>query len=468
MPASTAEEGLLFGILALQMDFISREELIAATSVWVVDKARHLDDILGRHGRLSADETAAISTLVRKHLERESSIGSRHEAHATAAHVGTADARDPHGTVPPCGTAVGEATGAAKGEQGRYQCLRPLAQGGLGQVSLARDDALNREVALKELAPRHAHDAELRRRFLREAEITGRLEHPGVVPVYSVGTHPDGRPFYAMRLIRGETLKAAVDRFHHAGPAAPLERLVALHRLLARFVAVCRTMEFAHRRGVLHRDLKPGNIMLGPCGETLIVDWGLAKCIATDGGEEPLELAGHQGDDLTQKGIPLGTPGFMSPEQATGCWEQLSPASDVYNLGATLYYALTGRPSIEEASLLSMLDRVRNGVFPPPRAVRPQVCPELERICLRAMALSPGDRYAAAAVLADDVERWMASQGREAQSLIEDGFAQVAGEASPDRTRKPAHELETLEYFASDETQRDSQAVEPLAFAGVG
>src|SRR5262249_13769048 len=174
---------------------------------------------------------------------------------------------------------------------GRFRILRPHAQGGLGVVSVALDEELHREVALKEIQERYASENEPRSRFLLEAEITGSLEHPGIVPVYGLGHHPDGRPFYAMRFVRGESLKDAIARFYGApdpstatkGARTPGTESLALsvqfRRLLARFLDVCNAIAYAHSRGVLHRDLKPGNILLGPFGETLVVDWGLAKVV---------------------------------------------------------------------------------------------------------------------------------------------------------------------------------------------
>src|SRR5262249_18729890 len=153
------------------------------------------------------------------------------------------------------------------------------AKGGLGEVHVARDEELQRDVALKRLQQQFAHDSESRRRFLREAEVTGRLEHPGIVPVYGMVQDADGQPCYAMRFIEGESLKDAIDRFYKPGQGRrdPGEQSQTLRRLLGRFVAVCNAISYGHSRGILHRDLKPGNIMLGKFGETLVVDWGLAR-----------------------------------------------------------------------------------------------------------------------------------------------------------------------------------------------
>jgi WD40 repeat protein/serine/threonine protein kinase len=299
----------------------------------------------------------------------------------------------------------------------RFQILRPHASGGLGEIYVARDEELQREVALKRMHTCHADNPESRSRFVREAVITGALEHPGIVPVYGLGTHADGRPFYAMRFIRGESLKSASDRFHQANRAGhdSSVRTLELRQLLGRLIAVCNAVAYAHSQGVLHRDLKPDNIMLGSFGETLVVDWGIAKAFnepeLTDGHARSSSLpSGLTDSALTQMGRTLGTLQFMSPEQAAGLLDRLTPASDVYSLGATLYYVLAGRPPFgdAEADLLPLL--VQGGDFPAPRRINPDMPPALEAICLKAMSRKPEDRYPSATALADDLERWLGDE----------------------------------------------------------
>src|SRR5213079_1662237 len=177
----------------------------------------------------------------------------------------------------------------------------------------------------------HADDADSRSRFLLEAEITGGLEHPGIVPVYGLGQYLDGRPYYAMRFIRGDNLEAAIAAFHRAEVPGrdPGERTRSFQALLRRFLDVCNAIAYAHSRGVLHRDLKPGNIMLGKYGETLVVDWGLAKPVgrpeagAPEAAEPPLVPASAGGTPETLPGLTVGTPQFMSPEQAEGRLDRL-------------------------------------------------------------------------------------------------------------------------------------------------
>jgi serine/threonine-protein kinase len=270
-------------------------------------------------------------------------------------------------------------------------------------------------VALKEIRAVYADDAHSRARFLLEAEVTGGLEHPGIVPVYGLGRYADGRPFYAMRFIKGATLKEAIDRFHREDRPGrdPGERGLALRELLGRFMAVSNAVSYAHSRGILHRDIKPANVMLGAYGETLVVDWGLAKPLGqppSDGPAEPALRPSGGGSAPTQMGSAVGTPAYMSPEQAAGRLDLLGPASDVYSLGATLYTLLTGKGPVEASDLATVLRRVREGNIPRPRQVKPDIHPALEAVCLKAMALDSRGRYASARELADDVERWLAGE----------------------------------------------------------
>ena len=263
----------------------------------------------------------------------------------------------------------------------------------------------------------------------------------GVIPVYGLGHDPSGRPFYAMRLVKGESLKEAVARFHRAeGPGRdPRERALALRRLLGQFIAVCNTIAYAHSRGVIHRDLKPGNVLLGPFGETLVIDWGLAKVVgrpesardasnpayirfldwrakvvgrpesARDVTEATLRPALADTAGETLPGATVGTPAYMSPEQAAGSPDEVGPASDVYSLGATLYCLLTGRPPVEESDVGRALLRAQRGEFLPPRSLNPAIEPALEAICLKAMALKAKDRYHSPRELADTIEVLLAS-----------------------------------------------------------
>jgi serine/threonine protein kinase len=304
---------------------------------------------------------------------------------------------------------AGQPEGAFAGM--RYHPHRLHAAGGLGEVFLAHDDELGRTVALKRIKGRYAGRADVRARFEREAEITSRLEHPGVVPVYGMGHDASGQPFYAMRFIQGQTLQDALNDFHarHRVGSEARARLLALRPLLTRFISVCQTVAYAHSRGVIHRDLKPANIILGRYGETLVVDWGLAKVVGReephrDSAEDTVLTLEPGETPATQQGSTIGTPAYMSPEQAQGRWDVVGPASDVFSLGATLAAVLTGRPPLTD------LRQAADGEPTPPRKLRADVPAALSAVCLKTMARDPAKRYATALDLAKDVEQWLADE----------------------------------------------------------
>ena len=300
----------------------------------------------------------------------------------------------------------------------RYSRTHMHAQGGIGQVWLARDGDLGREVALKELRPEQGSNLNALSRFVEEARITGQLEHPGIVPIYELATHPaNGKPFYTMRFIRGRTLSEAIRDYHArkaAGQAGPLE----LATLLSAFVALCNTAGYAHSRGVVHRDLKGQNVVLGDFGEVMLLDWGIAKLVdrpaSTDVAptvEGPVTLDDHgAAHDATLDGQVIGTPSYMAPEQADGRVDAIDARTDVYGLGAILYEILAGRPPYEGTSTRDVLRKVLEAEPLPPRQFVPSTPKPLEAACLRAMAKRPDDRYPSALALAEDVRRWLADE----------------------------------------------------------
>lgn len=300
-------------------------------------------------------------------------------------------------------------------DAGRFDPLAYHNEGGLGVVYLAEDSELRRPVALKWMKPLPGLDPIARRRFIQEAEITGKLEHPGIAPVYGAGHDGGGRPYYAMRFIHGITLGEAVERFH-ALPASDPARPVEFARLLRSFVSVCQTVAYAHARGVIHRDLKPGNVMLGPYGETLVVDWGLAKRVdlpdphdTVDTGYAPVKLELAPGGG-TVYGQVKGSPAYMAPEQARGENHRVGPAADVYALGATLYAILTGRPPYSGTTASDIVDQVKRAAPPPPRKVAARVPRPLDAICRKAMSRDASNRYSTPKALADDIESWLADE----------------------------------------------------------
>ena len=428
MPAA-AERNLLFGLLALQNGLIDQDQLVAAFRVWSRDKSRQIAEYLVDRGDLDTDQRSVVQAMVGLHEKKHG--GSTEKSLAAVSAV-----RLPRQSLAALGDAELDGTlahlasgpteldadrtstysvGKTTSDGQRFRILRPHAKGGLGAVFVALDIELNREVALKQILDSYADDPTSRTRFVLEAEITGGLEHPGIVPVYGLGSYGDGRPYYAMRFVRGESLKESIAAFH-GDATANLDQgrhSLALRKLLRRFTDVCNAIEYAHTRGVIHRDIKPANVIVGKHGETLVVDWGLAKPIgrahpASDAAERTLVPSSASGSAETLPGSAMGTPAYMSPEQARGDLDRLGPGSDVYALGATLYCLLTGRPPFESDDIGELLRTVQRGEFAPPRQLDASIDPALEAVCTKAMALKPEDRYATSRALADDVERWMA------------------------------------------------------------
>jgi eukaryotic-like serine/threonine-protein kinase len=438
--AAEADHHLLFGLIALQVGLIDQAQLVAAFQALVRDKGRPLADHLADRAGLDADGRSAIAAMVALHIKKhgadaEKSLAAIPARRSTRERLAALGDPELTGTVTRLATgstdpdaevtvSYGDRTSRAAaavvnptGDGQRFKVLRPHAKGGLGAVFVALDSELHREVALKQILDSHADDPVSRRRFVLEAEITGGLEHPGIVPVYGLGTYSDGRPYYAMRFIGGNSLKEAIDRFHkdESHRREPGRRSLELRRLLRRFIDVCNAIDYAHSRGVLHRDLKPSNIILGKHGETLVVDWGLAKPLGrsdpqSDAGERTLLPSSGSSSEETLPGAALGTPGYMSPEQARGDINRVGPRSDIYSLGATLYCLLTGRAPFEADDVASLLRKVQWGEYAAPRELDLSIDRALEAVCLKAMTFAPEGRYATSRALADDIERWTAGQ----------------------------------------------------------
>jgi eukaryotic-like serine/threonine-protein kinase len=278
----------------------------------------------------------------------------------------------------------------------RYTVLGELARGGFGQVLEATDESLGRQVAIKQVI---LPGREALARFEREAKLTARLQHAGVVPVYDLGRWPDGKPFFVMKKVDGRSLDDLI------GLARSLEERLAL---LPRVLAAADTVAYAHSRGVIHRDLKPSNVVVSDFGETVVIDWGLAKVL--DGGDASHEDLPGAGPDpaFAEAGRVLGTLPFMPPEQA--CGGALDERADVYALGALLYNVLAGEHPYAGEPTASLLARVRQSLPRPLRELVPHVPEDLVAIVDKAMARAPGERYANAGDLAEDLRRYLDGQ----------------------------------------------------------
>lgn len=455
------EKDLLIGSLATRVGLVA-EQVLADSLRLASDGSESLGELIRQKAKLDDETWESLTQLAEKHSDHSSgsitdSLGNLYRQTSRPSKVvmdalkesadenawntllpdGDAkpDADDGYETIVTTGQRT--TSDPMVGQQSkRFQKIREHAAGGLGQVFVAIDDELNRQVALKQIRERYSSDTDARQRFILEAEITGGLEHPGIVPVYGLGIYQDGQPYYAMRFIRGQSMQAAIEALHqksastHGRWTQSSESMFELRKLLSRVIDVCQAIGYAHSRGVLHRDIKPDNIMLGDYGETLVVDWGLAKVegetegeqvseseVSSEGKESKLSPASGSGTAPTQVGRVVGTLGFMSPEQATGAVDEIDCRSDVYSLGASLYSVLVGHPTIgsknekgKSRKIEEMLDATRSGNFQPPLQAEASIPKPLAAICERAMALAPESRYESATEMADDLERWLADE----------------------------------------------------------
>ncbi|MCC6672340.1 MAG: serine/threonine protein kinase, partial [Planctomycetes bacterium] len=321
---------------------------------------------------------------------------------------------------------------------GRYRVLGQVARGGIGTILLARDTDLGREVAVKVLHPEHAEHPELLHRFVEEAQIGAQLQHPGIVPVYELGLDQRHRPYFTMPYVRGESLAALLAR----GGRTP-ERT---HRLLQAFVQVCGTVAFAHSRGVVHRDLKPGNVMVGPFGEVLVMDWGLAKVLGradtaaargADPAPPPLATVRTGTEAFTVTGAILGTPAYMPPEQARGDVDAVDARSDVFALGAILCEILTGAPPYPGSDALR---RATDADLSEARA-RLAGCgaePDLVELATACLAAEPQARPPAAGPVQERVAAWLAAAQARAETARTAAASAAARARAEHRSRNLA------------------------------
>jgi serine/threonine-protein kinase len=424
MAAADIDRNLLFGVIALQDDIIDDKQFTDACIVWCHRLERPLADVLMERQLITAEDRREIERKIERKIRKHGNV------RASLAAVAGADARDlirsvDHPDVRNSLSSLPPAAGHVlletvvpphQPESSRYTLTRMHAEGGLGRVWLTHDRDLHRGVALKEIRPDRAPNPDMWRRFLKEAQITGQLEHPNIVPVYELARRrEDDQPFYTMRFVRGQSLRGAIQEFHHQRAGKAPDRL-ALQSLLGALLKVCDAIAYAHSRGVVHRDLKPENVVLGGYGEVLVLDWGLAKLVdqPDERGEASTELdtrvsVGPEAIPEKTHGL-VGTPCYMAPEQVEAKHQDIDERTDIYAAGGILFEILTGHSPAEGATTAEVLEKIRTARIPRARQIEPTVPRPLEAVCAKAMALDRSQRYTKAADLAADVRRWIADE----------------------------------------------------------
>jgi serine/threonine protein kinase len=419
------EEDIALAAELLQAGIVNEREIAAAVSDWSIHGNVSLAEHLAKRGILSAQQIEALrkGAVSRVNRARLSVAGgSEMPAAGKSMLLATLERLDGSGRV---AKLLGVTVAARGGEhearvmEGRYEIIRKLGQGGLGRVWLARDVNLNRHVALKEISHTSGMTESLVERFTHEAEITGRLDHPSIVPIYQLGEdRATKRAFYTMRFLGRSTLQDSINEYHERRQEGNEDPMLLRH-LLTAFVNVCHAIGHAHSRKVIHRDLKPENVVIDNFGQVIVIDWGLAKIVDDTSVESLVDSRTMGSADRTSEGQVLGTPLYMAPEQAAGRLDEVDFRTDIYGLGAMLFAIVTGNAPHEKTQKESvdsgvgargMISVIASGVTPSARDVDPAVDPALDAICSKAMARRRYARYQQAVDLAEDVQRWMAGE----------------------------------------------------------
>jgi serine/threonine protein kinase len=422
---SRQEEDVALAAVLLESGIVNERDIQAAVSDWSIHGSVSLAEHLEKRELLTTAQIQSLKERAANRVDRaRQSIagGSQAPEAGRSMLLATLERLDGSGRV---AKLLGVTVVARQGDhdarvlEGRYELIRKLGQGGLGRVWLARDENLKRHVALKEISHPTGVSEAMIERFRHEAEITGRLDHPSIVPIYQLGTdEATGRMFYAMRFLGRTTLQDSINEYHERRTEGNEDPMLLRH-LLSAFVNVCHAIGHAHSRKVIHRDLKPENVVIDSFGQVIVIDWGLAKVIDETSVESLMDSVSVGNTDRTNDGQVLGTPLYMAPEQAAGRLDELDPRTDIFGLGAILFAIVTGAAPHEKTQRASvdsgvgargMISVIASGDVPSARDANPSVDPALDAICRKAMARRRYARYQRATELAEDVQRWMAGE----------------------------------------------------------
>ena len=425
------DKNLLFGLVAYQNGYISQQQFFQAGDAWNKDPRKDLGEILVEMKFLEELERFNLQGIIEDRLRR---LGGLDNTLSFVIGNGSLPVEDQQpadwksrideitkiikNSLPPSPPNLNHADTPPSDQ--RYFIGRELGHGGQGYVWEAVDTVLNRRVAIKNIVPKHSSDRLHQELLIDEARKTGKLGHAGVPPVYDIGKDAEGRPFFTMQLIKGEKLSEQHKNLKYEG-ISQRDFVNQIRPLLKHLIAACNTVQFAYdKETVIHRDLKPANIMVNNYGETVVMDWGMGK-IVSDPSQTPAEkkddassvlfipwLNSSGSGERTSVGTIKGSVNFMSPEQARAENDRLDHRTDVYGLGAILYWIITGLPPHNKDALLD----IQKNHFKPPRQIRPglRIPRELEAICLKAMSTEPEDRYQKSSDMAADIENFIAGE----------------------------------------------------------
>lgn len=493
MPAksnSIAEQNLIVAGLGLQLGLISKEHIIRAFTEWMFDKSKSISDILIQQKALTEVQASLLNGAVAAHIQKEGNLeialASLQMVKDLGSDLDHLNDNDLHQTLDSAlvhrkelgldeqftkSSQVDQPSqynplpilGDEPETKDRFERQHFLDAGNLGEVYFAKDTELNRTVVAKYIKPEKSNDVLTQALFHLEGEVTGALDHPGIIPVYGLGKDSKGRLFYAMRFIRGRKLSRVISDYQAISKSEYGRKQEALIDLLQYFQSACLAIEYAHTKGVLHCDIKPDNIMIGDYGEVFVVDWGLvvvhgkaANPTVADEDEfatlemgqippyRPSDTASsglHKNQGGSRRGVG-GTPAYMAPEQLRATFDDdislIGPPADIYALGGTLFQILTGKPphlskKKSKETMEEFNRRILTGDFPRPRDLNSDISKPLEAIAIKALNLKPEERYLSARELAEDLKRWVADEP-----------VKVAKESYFDRIRRWAKKNRTM------------------------
>lgn len=421
---------ILIGLYALETGLVKTEELLAALQFWGLDRSIAFRKILMDHFQLNHRAIALFQGRIDEDLKKHGGnlkecVAAHESAHDLLPYL--IDIADQEirqafelvtrGVETETSTQTALVDQSQNGSQ-RFLLIEKISEGGHGEIWAAQDTELGRQVAVKLVNARHATDDYLRRQLVREAEMMGRMNHPGIPPIYSLGRLKSGDPFFAMKFVPKGDFQYQIRQFHQAKLSSAYtagQRAIEFQNLVQQLIQICQTMQYAHAAKIIHRDLKPGNILVGDFGEIFVTDWGCARSLGGDHTDINRDSAKNSGNMGSGHASPspasrVGSMSYIPPEQFHGRTEEQSPRSDIFCIGGILYAILTGKAPFEKTAQFSSEERAADFHLIEPVEINKSVDPALQKICMKALMFHQRDRYQTAGDMADDLKRWLADE----------------------------------------------------------